>query len=362
MKPISFPSSRYPPKVWVTPGRPMSRFGRNTDWSLTVVRCGSATSRIGSEGLTCCKRDKQNANSKSSVSKSYYAQGWDMKTELKGSSQSGFKVTEKDIRRIIDLIVDKVKAKPDDIITTNITYKLANGAIITTDAVDDLFAEENAGTRRLVDLRIEIHSSSGTSADIRFTDLVVERDEKQSIFYKLQGEHRDPIFVLASELDERIAHTKQIALWPPRGSDVLVISAGMLAVFTLMVTMLVLVLTVPSGAKDIINSYNDGKFSTDVAGLFQFIVQLEQARQPRSGPGWMPGLPVFVLSIGIILMLGWWFMAKNYFVPFNFVWGEQIGVVEKRERQRRGILFGVGLAMIVGIISSYVAGLLPRLW
>jgi hypothetical protein len=51
-----------------------------------------------------------------------------MKTELKGAFQSGFKLTEKDVRRIVDIVIDKMKPQPNQTVTRKINYKLANGA------------------------------------------------------------------------------------------------------------------------------------------------------------------------------------------------------------------------------------------
>lgn len=110
-----------------------------------------------------------------------------MKTELKGAWRSGFRLTEKDLRRIIDLVVEKIKTNVEQTVTKKITYKLANGAIINSENVDDIFAEENSGTKRIISVQCEMTAAAGIAAEIRFHDLVVEKEEKNSIFLQVAG-------------------------------------------------------------------------------------------------------------------------------------------------------------------------------
>jgi hypothetical protein len=79
-----------------------------------------------------------------------------MKTELKGSFRSGFKVTEKDFRRIIELIAEKIRSAPDQRLIKKLTYKLANGAIVSTEETDDWPAPGSEDTKLGVLMELEV--------------------------------------------------------------------------------------------------------------------------------------------------------------------------------------------------------------
>jgi hypothetical protein len=282
-----------------------------------------------------------------------------MQTELKNSWRTGFRLTEKELRRIIDLTIEKIKTQPDQDVQRKITYKLANGAIIETTSVDDLFGEENVGTKRIVGLRAQVHVDGGMSSEIIFTDLVSEKEEKNSMVYRLKGEVRDPLFVLASELDERINQIKQIKLWPEKASEIITFVL-MISTFGIMSLITYSTSGSASPVKAVLDAYDAGKFSQDLQGLFKFIARLESARVSRelNFSIWQPvGLLLVICAIASAL----WLFSRNFLYPFNFVWGDQIGVIERRDRTRNFIIVGIGITMIIGIASSYLAGLLPKL-
>jgi hypothetical protein len=282
-----------------------------------------------------------------------------VQTELKGSWKTGFHITEKDLRRILDLIAEKIRTHPDQVAAKEIKYRLANGAIIATDNIDDLFAEENVGTKRIVNIEYYARATGGLNAEIKFTDLVTEREEKNSIFYKLQGENRDPLFVLASELDERISYLRRVNMRPERSFEFFVLLVMLATSCVMIIFVLSFVGSLPN-SNSAIEAYKAGKFAPDIQGLFQFMVQLEESRNDLRGDRIGPVLPLGsffgVPVIGIVI----WYFTRVCFYPFNFSWGEQAAVIERRDRRKNFILIGVGVALIVGIISSYVAGLIPK--
>ncbi|MGH6925097.1 MAG: hypothetical protein ACRED5_15290 [Propylenella sp.] len=306
------------------------------------------------------------------------ALGESMQTELKGTYRSGFELTEKDLRRVLDLATDKMRQSPDRNVKRRITYKLANGAIIETDSVDDLFGEENSGRKRITSLACEVSSESGMKADVRFIDIIEDKEERNSITYRLQGENRDPLFVLSSELEERIGSIKRRYLLPESVPYVQIIFflsvlAAMVGMFWVMFSDIGFAIRssaeTTARARGVIERYQGGQFSQDLEGLFEFVVSIENAklapdveRQMRLAQAWgliggSIGIGLGVFTAGIVSLI----LLRRLHYPFNFVWGDQLAVVERRRRTKNFILVGIGVALVVGTISSYLAGLLPRL-
>ncbi len=283
-----------------------------------------------------------------------------MQTELKGGCTCGFRLSEKDFRRILDLVTEKIKTGPDQKILRNATYRLVNGAIINTENFDDFFSEENVGTKRIVNIKVDLGVEGGMSAEIKFVDLISEREEKNSIFYKLQGEQRDPLFVLASELDERIKYIQRINMWPERPFEFFMLFL-MLMMFVFVGTTFFSLSGLLPRAESVIAAYKAGRFAKDIPGLFEYITQLDEARFGRVDTGGsslvVVGGVLFIPAFGIAT----WYFLKTFLYPFNFVWGEYITVIEKRDRTKNFLLIGIGIAMVIGVISSYVAGLIPKI-
>lgn len=303
-----------------------------------------------------------------------------MQTELKGAYQTGFNLTEKDLRRIVDIISEKAGSKTGQQISNHITYRLENGAVVETDTVEDVLAEENVGSKRITSLYYNLWSEGKANVELRFVDTRKDKEQNNSIFYRMRGEDRDALFVLAAELDERIKSIGQIDIKRET------VRKGILYTFLLIS---LFVLTIPfmtapafndvsairntaeqrrNAINDVIQRYDNTR-ARELSDLFEFFIQLERARQGPAyderaslegllqGVWWAVALAIagFIAS-----MLAWLFLGMCYY-PFNYVWGEQIAVVDRRQRLRNVLLVGVGVALIVGMISSYVAGLLPRL-
>jgi hypothetical protein len=167
------------------------------------------------------------------------------------------------------------------------------------------------------------------------------------------------VFTLASELDERIRHLQIWNLRPERPFEFFTLGIAIATTIFMLLTLSFLGNVIPNSAH-VIDAYNAGKYSTDIKGLFQFIADLEQSRRPHDQFRMGEAIPLVSLVMIFLGGLGGWYFLRKYFYPFNFAWGEQLAAIERRERHRNFILITVFLAAVIGTVTSYLAGYLPR--
>ncbi|SCZ24878.1 hypothetical protein [Afifella marina] len=131
--------------------------------------------------------------------------------EVSGGTSEGFLIDEKEIRRIIDIVIEKLAYQDD--LRFRLKYKLANGAILEPDKIDNLFNEENIGTKKIISIGLYwFGDAEEERGEIEFINLHHDEDAGKSIRYKFIGTNRDALFVLSSELDERIKKVSVIKL------------------------------------------------------------------------------------------------------------------------------------------------------
>lgn len=126
-----------------------------------------------------------------------------MPTRQSGTWDCDLVVTEREYRRLIDVISEKLKSFSDEPVDSWFVYTLKNGSITKIDAVDDLFFEDNTSSRAIKSIKYFIKNVQKTySIELEFS----QKDSRygRSASYEAYGEERDAVFVLASELDERI--------------------------------------------------------------------------------------------------------------------------------------------------------------
>ena len=201
-------------------------------------------------------------------------------TELNNKFERAFRLSEKDLRRIIDTIRDKLAPANETALNITYHYKLANGALLTTHSLDELFNEENIASKKIIHLVIEFGGrTTGKYGSVQFSDVIRQKDETIPVSYKLVGTDRNSSFVLASELDERLKQVTHLRLWP---QDLTRLFTLVFVLFMSLITTFTFSLVKPrfEEAQSIINSVIDkhATYSKDISGLFLFIVDLERAR------------------------------------------------------------------------------------
>jgi hypothetical protein len=203
--------------------------------------------------------------------------------ELNNTFQRGFRLSEKDLRRIIDTVRDKLSHANMPALNITYHYKLANGALLTTQSLDELLNEENIASKRIIHLLVEFGDrATGEYGNIQFSDVIRQKDEAIPVSYKLVGTDRDSLFVLAAELDERLNQITHLRLWPkdlPRAfilTFALFMSVATLFLFSILKPKFDEVQSSVSGIID-----NRSTYSQDINCLFSFLVDIEKARSQR---------------------------------------------------------------------------------
>src|ERR1700743_698953 len=137
-----------------------------------------------------------------------------MEVETTRHYNDGFVLTEQSLRRLLDVIKEQIHKLGDArAIATRLKFRFLNGAIATSDSIEDLFKQENGGQAQIVDLNIEFKEDPGNDpiVSIRFSNPRVNLG-RSSISVEIRGDSRDLVFVTGSLIDERIQQTKRSTL------------------------------------------------------------------------------------------------------------------------------------------------------
>ncbi len=287
-----------------------------------------------------------------------------MSTELKGSFKFGFELKEKDLRRIVDTITDKYSNSKSNNLIHQYKFKDIKGLVTETNNIDDIFFDDNVGSKKISQISLEIYDKEKTHySNVNFFDLKSEKDEKNSINYKLSGDNRDYVFVLASELDDRINQFKKINM-SNLVSDRFV---PMLFVMALIPVLIILTFIKSADFKkakiEFIEKISLENYTDTISGIKQlmFDIQLHQPTRSSDSP------EIIYISFGSIMLffvsyfiLG--YFLDKFFFPYNFVWGDYASEFEKRKKIRNGIFYTTIGGVLIGMIGSYIAGYLPALF
>ena len=109
----------------------------------------------------------------------------------------GFKLTEEEVRRLTDVVMEQVRsANPDSDPEVTVVVELKSGAIVHPRDVDDLLDLENGGNSRIVDVGLTVGSDpngehgSESVVEVHFRDPRRTKDD-DPIDYRIEGAHRD---------------------------------------------------------------------------------------------------------------------------------------------------------------------------
>lgn len=285
-----------------------------------------------------------------------------MRTEARRKYSRGFVLNEQELRRIHDVVDQQMKRLLSDTsYETSYEVRYRNGAIAEPTKLDEIFGQENWGSAaiRLVSLTCrEKTDTPKTKITVRFAD-PDGMDEKvsSSIFYEIEGEDRDWVFVASSQLSERIARVERFNM---ASMD----RRTFTSILTLvpLVGMLVGILFVRDpavGASRVaIHNLRDDWKSGALRDPVDAMLRSQEVVLEILGNRYASGYLILPMLIGPVTLLaaviGGALFVRYAFPAYNFVWGEYQREYEKRRGRVRFIGVGILLTVALGIIANLV--------
>ncbi len=291
-----------------------------------------------------------------------------MKTIAKKTFKKPFVLTEQELRRIHDVLDQQIqRVLPAEDVATFYELTFANGVVANPTSLDEIFAQENLGSKaiRTVELGIgEVLPPPSAQrvapkSAIRVQFLIPEEGDRASIRYDIRGEDRDWVFVSSSQLEERIGRVvggvSFEALSNVKGLGPLVVMLGaLLGGLFVLSFMLQEVNRVEReheiAFQKVYSDYQQGKIKDPIAIQFE-LQRINTGAQLETPPSFVvksAGLAVLVM----IIVVGVPFLWRYFSPPFNFVWGDYQNVFEKRRARGRFVLVGVRVAVMVGVVAN----------
>jgi hypothetical protein len=286
--------------------------------------------------------------------KPFLYKGRIMKTEIQKSYKWGFVLSEQELRRIFLFCRDNVaKITADQRVV--VEAKLKDGSIIEADNIDQILANDNGGQKELTRLSLQWDQGKDDSPcrlKIIFQSGQLNPKSWDSIFYEVTGNSRDAVFVLASDLDDRLQKTK-IRSWP------YIVSRPWFIIIPIIISMVLVVSysglnTQTHSAIDALEqAYKSGKIVNPIESLIFY----ERAKLENSSSRFL----IFMLSsflIPFFIVQLFSTLYPKFSMSYVFYWGDLIGKFDKRKNLQR--IFWI--VIVLGVIASIIAGLFLRLF
>jgi hypothetical protein len=283
-----------------------------------------------------------------------------MNTEVTPKIRSGFWLDSVNLVRLKDTLNEQLK-KVNDGGDAQFVFevKYANGAIYSTESLDEILNDENDGSKRIVRLVIAAHPTITSAhltgfAEVRFSDTSFEENSDDvPIAFSVKCPNRDWAFVTTSMIDERIGKIRlgRVSNYvTDRSRDiVLTLMTLSLGIFTSTV-----LYTSPSAeAEWIIRLGEIKEQARDVVG-FMYDMEVERARRKIGDLSYAALMPAFLIFTVIFIFL---FRHVQLWLPrYTFYWGDQKNRYDRKVSILRFVALAVVFTIPIGIAINFVSG------
>jgi hypothetical protein len=290
-----------------------------------------------------------------------------MKTEARKLFSQGFNLTEEEFRRIVDTATEKVRRKLPEGSQPWMRFELKykNGTTTELDSVEAVLAEENVGPKQIVRIwawfavsEVPLDNPFAPNTEpshmirFRFVNPRVEDDEPWAVLLYIKGEDRDWVLVTASELGERIAKVKCLAVPGPARPR----SRSLLVPIFLLLSMISFGYGVFRAEHSTGNVLEERWKAGTLRDPIEAAVLLER-RLNASRLG-LAAILTYLLAVPAIItgtialvvpMLG--YLHPSY----AFAWGDYTKVLSSRARLRQFVYGGVVATLILSVIAGVIA-------
>ncbi len=291
-----------------------------------------------------------------------------MQVESKKSFNHGFTLTEAELRRTVEAVIEQFKKLVNTPVPEpSFKIKFRNGVIADTNSIDDVLNQENAGSSQIIRLKALFkNSSENEDISVEFEFINADLDEETtytSARYSILGNSRDWVFVTSTILDERFAKVKRFAPNQLSGKgankSVRQLLLPLLTVFIMISVMIPLIL-ITENKKQTENpgllleqAFKKGEITDPIEAL----IFIEKGKP--SGKTQLKELkPVFFILGGFASLIVLALFFLKFYPIYNFCWGDYTELFNRKESVRKFIL----TVIIVGIVVSFIGGILANLW
>jgi hypothetical protein len=284
-----------------------------------------------------------------------------MKTESRRVFTCGFALTESELRRLHEVLVQQIKRTPaGDVFHATYEVKYRNGSVSHPASVDEVLTQENFGSASIVRLKMGVEGNGEEKTANQISTEFINADKEggtsvDSVKYTVLGDDRDWVFVTSSQLDERIGKVK---LFVP--NQLFARRSRLLAVvFPILFLLMLFGSFAPVGSRaketrtkldKIEAEWKRGAIKDTTEALIR-IEKFKVEREARIADAFWPLSP-FLLFFALML-LG--YVYVYFSPPYNFLWGDYVSVYEKRRSRGRFLLVGVLLTSALGIAVNFIS-------
>ncbi len=284
------------------------------------------------------------------------------KTEAKKAYVFGFALTEGELRRIHEVLIQQIKrTSVGDDFENHYEVKYRNGSVTYPVSLDEVLGQENSGSAGIVRLSIEVSSKArvqpSTFIGVQFCNTDEDKDGRFSpLSYVVSGVDRDWVFVTSSQLDERLG---KIKLLRP-SSFFFPMSESLALMLAMLVGLCTFVFILHNEHKQEIIQLNsiehDWKAGT-IKDPVEVVIQLGKISAARADfdPNHLIWPFMFLLG-GLCLFSASAICLKYFHPPYNFVWGDYIKVYEGRQAARNFVY----VALVVGLLVTIIGGIITK--
>ena len=277
-----------------------------------------------------------------------------MTTQIQRSYNTGFVLTEPELRRIDQLIIAQFERHLGSTVNIKRSYeiKYRNGLISEPNSLDTIMAQENIDSLAITYLGIRFTDDNNPflyDVRLQFINLDLEKYGSASISYKVIGNDRDWVFIVTSKLDEIIKRVKRFRIYTPdKFINLLLV---MMSLFTLATIALRNSKSQELNQLKLIEqNYKNGKFKNPIEALIEIEKYKIDANYPSMPMNSMAGLGIILTLIIIV------FATVYYCFPsYNFCWGEYVAYKKRRENIGKFILVTVILGLVIGVTGNYIS-------
>ena len=278
-----------------------------------------------------------------------------MRTKNQRSYNTGFVLTERELRQIYHLIIEQFKKHLGSTVNIKMYYEIRyrNGSISEPNSLATIMEQENIDSFAITHLEITFTDDNNPflyGVTLRFINLDLEKYGSASISYTVIGNESNWVLSVTSLLDERIKRIKRFRIASP-DNIINLLLAMMVSLFAWTV------IALPNSKSSELNklklieqNYKNGKLKNPIEALIEIEKYKIDANYPSMPMNSMTGVGILLTLIIIV------FATVHYCFPsYNFCWGEYVAYKERREILGKFILGTVILSLVIAVTANYIS-------
>lgn len=278
-----------------------------------------------------------------------------MRTKNQRSYNTGFVLTDRELRQIYHLIIEDFKKHLGSTVNIKMYYEIRyrNGSISEPNSLATIMEQENIDSFAITHLEITFTDDNNPflyGVTLRFINLDLEKYGSASISYTVIGNESNWVLSVTSLLDERIKRIKRFRIASP-DNIINLLLAMMVSLFAWTV------IALPNSKSSELNklklieqNYKNGKLKNPIEALIEIEKYKIDANYPSMPMNSMTGVGILLTLIIIV------FATVHYCFPsYNFCWGEYVAYKERRETLGKFILGTVILSLVIAVTANYIS-------